>query len=372
MKNGFDNKTEGRESPGFVDLEYIETLCKLCRVGEGFAKPTANDGGFRKTYKLLQMTSERNFVVASPSSTVAIVAAIVGNFAIAVTKFIATGLTGSSAMLSEGIHSLVDTGNGMLLLLGIKLSRRPADEKHPFGYGSDLYFWILIVGVLIFGLGGGISLYEGVRHLNHPAPLSDPTANYIVLGLAVVFEGIAWWLALKAFLKIKGETNFREAIRDSKDPTTYAVLLEDSAALLGLVIAFLGIFLGRLWNMPRLDAVASILIGLMLAGVAIVLIYETRGLLIGEGADPEVLNSINEIVNNDQAVDRAGRPLTLYFGPDHVLLNLDIQFHNHLSADEIEVAVDRLEKQIRTKHPQIKQIFLEAESLSKRQRNPAS
>lgn len=303
--------------------------------------------------------------MANPSSTVAIVAAILGNFAIAVTKFVAFGLTGSSAMLSEAIHSLVDTGNGLLLLLGIRLSRRPADDKHPFGYGSELYFWTLIVGILIFGLGGGISIYEGILHMIHPAELTeDPRVNYIVLGLAVVFEGIAWYLALKAFLKVKGKTRFWQAVRTSKDPTTYAVLFEDSAALLGLVVAFLGIYFGHLWDMPRLDATASILIGLILAGVAMILIYETRGLLIGESADPEIIQDVRQMALNDSGVDRVGPPLTLHFGPEHVLLNLDIQFHDHLSADDIEAAVDRLETQIREKYPEIKHIFLEAEAIS--------
>lgn len=302
--------------------------------------------------------------MANPSSTVAIVAAILGNFAIAVTKFIAFALTGSSAMLSEGIHSFVDTGNGVLLLLGIRLSRRPADEKHPFGYGSELYFWTLIVGILIFGLGGGISIYEGILHLRHPAELTDPTVNYIVLGLAVVFEGIAWYLALKTFLKFKGRSRFWQAIRTSKDPTTYAVLFEDSAALLGLIVAFLGIYFGHLWEMPRLDAVASILIGLILAGVALILIYETRGLLIGESADPAIIEDVRQMALADEGVDRVGPPLTLHFGPEHVLLNLDIQFHDRLSADDIEAAVDRLEKQIHEKYPEIKHIFLEAEAIS--------
>jgi cation diffusion facilitator family transporter len=217
---------------------------------------------------------------------------------------------------------------------------------------------------LIFGLGGGISVYEGILHLIHPAKLSDPTVNYIVLGLAVVFEGIAWYLALLAFLKFKGKVTFWKAIRNSKDPTTYAVLFEDSAALLGLVVAFLGIFLGHLWNMPRLDAVASILIGVILAGVATILIYETRGLLIGESADPEIIADVKQMALADRAVDRVGPPLTLHFGPEQVLLNLDIQFHDELSSDDIEAAVDRLEMGIRKAYPEITHIFLEAESLS--------
>ncbi len=302
--------------------------------------------------------------MAHASSTVTIVAAVLGNLAIAVTKFVAAAITGSSAMLSEAIHSLVDTGNGLLLLLGMRLSRRPPDEKHPFGYGSEVYFWTLIVGILIFGLGGGISAYEGILHLRHPPEISDPTANYIVIGIAVVFEGITWVFALRTFLHVKGSTAFWQEIRGSKDPTTFAVLFEDSAALLGLLIAFLGIYLGERWQIPRLDAVASILIGLLLAGVAAILIFETRGLLIGESADPKTIADIRKMALSDPGVDRIGRPLTLHFGPNEVLLNLDIQFQDSLSSDDIEAAVDRLEKQIREKHPEIKQIFIEAETLS--------
>ncbi len=302
--------------------------------------------------------------MASSSSRVAIYAAIIGNFAVAVTKFVAAGITGSSAMLSEGIHSVVDTGNGLLLLLGIRRSQRPADSMHPFGYGPELYFWTLIVAVLIFGLGGGVSIYEGVQHLLHPGELHDPTVNYIVLGLALVFEGIAWWLALKGFLLAKGESRFWAAIRDTKDPTTYVVLLEDSAAMAGLLVAGAGIALSHAFNMPELDAVGSILIGLILCGTALLLIYEMHGLLIGESADPQVIEDIRNIVTADAAVSRSGRPLTLHFAPEQVLLNLDVQFKDELSADDIEVAVDRLEKAIRTAHPQIKHIFLEAEAFT--------
>lgn len=303
--------------------------------------------------------------MAASGSKIAIYGAIAGNFAISVTKFIAAAITGSSAMLSEGIHSVVDTGNGALLLLGIRLSQRPADEEHPFGYGLDLYFWTLIVAVLIFGIGGGVSFYEGVRHVQHPGELQDPTANYIVLGLAIIFEGAAWWLALKGFLQSKHEDQgVWQAIRHSKDPTTFAVLFEDSAAMLGLVVAFLGIYFGHLLEMPVLDGVASIVIGLILMGVALLLIRETRGLLIGESADPETVLSVREIATTDPAVQRVRRPMTLHFGPDTVLLALDVQFRDELSADDVEVAVDRLEETIRGRHPQIKHIYLEADSIS--------
>ncbi|WP_166831329.1 cation diffusion facilitator family transporter [Thalassoroseus pseudoceratinae] len=303
--------------------------------------------------------------MAASGSKIAIYGAIAGNGAIAVTKFIAAGITGSSAMLSEGIHSVVDTGNGALLLLGIRLSQRPADDEHPFGYGLDLYFWTLIVAVLIFGIGGGVSFYEGIQHVMHPGELQDPTANYIVLGLAIVFEGAAWWLALKGFLQAKNKDHgVWQAIRHSKDPTTFAVLFEDSAAMLGLVVAFLGIYFGHLFEMPVLDGVASIIIGLILMGVALLLIRETRGLLIGESADPTTVANVRQIATNDPAVQRVRKPLTLHFGPETILLALDVHFHDELSADDVETAIDRLEEAIRAQHPQIKHIFLEADSIS--------
>ena len=244
--------------------------------------------------------------MAHSSSTVTIVAAIVGNFAIAVTKFVAAALTGSSAMLSEGIHSTVDTGNDLLLLLGMRLSKRPPNENHPFGYGSEVYFWSLIVGIMIFGVGGGISTYEGILHLKTPPEITSPITNYIVIGISVVFEGTTWVFALRTFLQVKGGASFWQEIRSSKDPTTFVVLFEDSAALLGLAFAFLGIYLGELWQMPRLDAVASILIGLLLAGASAILIFETRSLLIGESADPETVADIRKLAQSDPGVDRIG------------------------------------------------------------------
>jgi cation diffusion facilitator family transporter len=314
--------------------------------------------------KFLHDSTKGGFPVAAHSSKLVVYAAVIGNFVIAVTKFVAAALTGSSAMLSEGIHSLVDTGNGLLLLLGIHRSARPADEKHPFGYGLELYFWTLIVAIMIFGVGGGISLYEGVLHVMHPAPLEDPTINYIVLGIAVVVEGIAWTLALKGFLRLKGKAGFWRAIQRSKDPTTFAVLFEDTAALLGLLVAFLGIALGHWLEVPELDGVASILIGLILMAVAGVLIYETRGLLIGESAHPETVSGIRELVAADADVQRVRRPLTLHFGPDAILLALDVQFKESLTAEAIERAIDRLEAAVRAEYPRVKHIYLEAASIS--------
>lgn len=215
-----------------------------------------------------------------------IIAALVGNALIAVTKFGAAAFTGSSAMFSEGIHSAVDTGNQTLLLYGLKRAARPADKRHPFGYGREIYFWAFVVAILIFAVGAGVSFYEGVHKLSDPHPLENAYVNYIVLGLAMIFEAVAWWVAFKEFKAGKGKYGYLQAIQVSKDPSIFTVLLEDTAAMLGLIVAFVGILLGQLLDIPELDGVASMVIGLILALAAIVLAYETKGLLIGEGADP--------------------------------------------------------------------------------------
>ncbi|HEV8587517.1 MAG TPA: cation diffusion facilitator family transporter [Pyrinomonadaceae bacterium] len=295
-------------------------------------------------------------------SKVAIFAAIAANLAIAITKFVAAFFSGSSAMLSEAIHSLVDTGNGALLLVGLRKSRKPPDRDHPFGHGKELYFWPLIVAILVFSLGGGMSVYEGITHLSHPHS-GDPTWNYVVLGIAFVFESISAYLAFRAFRKELSGAGVIETIRASKDPTSFTVLFEDSAALAGLVVAFLGIFLGQQFDNPYLDGVASIVIGAILASVAVFLAYETKGLLIGEGVDPETLESIRSIAAADAAVQEVRKSLTMHFGPNEVLLALDVGFKSHLSANEISDAINRLEDAIRARHPKIKHIFIEAKAL---------
>ena len=235
--------------------------------------------------------------MASGSKKV-IFAALVGNALIAVTKFFAASITGSSAMLSEGIHSLVDTGNQGLLLYGIKRAAKPADEKHPFGYGAELYFWAFVVAILIFALGSGISIYEGVQKILNPHEMSDPTINYIVLAAAMVFEGVAWNIAYREFKSVKGNRSFMQEVRDSKDPTVFTVLFEDTAAMLGLIVAMIGIYLAHALAMPALDGVASIVIGIILAVTAMLLAYETKGLLIGESASPEVVEAIKVLIGD--------------------------------------------------------------------------
>ena len=301
--------------------------------------------------------------MASESKT-AIVAAIAGNLAIAVTKFIAGAFTGSSAMLSEGIHSVVDTGNGALLLLGVRNSKRPPDATHPFGHGGEIYFWSLVVAILIFALGGGMSVYEGVTHIRHPNLIGDPTWNYVVLALAIVFESISFYFAIKAFRKEQGKQGVWQTIRGSKDPTTFTILFEDTAALLGLVVALIGIFLGHQLNNPYLDGAASITIGVILGIVAAFLAYESKGLLIGEGVNPQTLESIRAIAITDPAVAEIRNALTMHFGPHDVLLTLDIRFEKELTAAEIAAAIEELEKKIQVRHPDIKHVFIEAKSLT--------
>ena len=304
----------------------------------------------------------------SGSAKKTIYAAMAANGAIAITKFFAASVTGSSAMLSEGIHSVVDTGNELLLLLGIKLSKRPPDDSHPFGYGQELYFWTLIVALFIFAIGGGMSIYEGINHVRHPEPLTDPFWSYVVLGLAVVFEGYSWNVALQEFLATKKEASFWDAIRASKDPTIFTILFEDTAALVGLFVAFIGVFSGHLLGNVYLDGVASIIIGVILCGVALLLASESKGLLIGEGADAETVASIREITNEDPAVDKVIRVLTLHFGPQEILLNLEIEFVEDLETEDLEVAIERLEASVSSKHPEVENIFIEARSIASRRK----
>jgi cation diffusion facilitator family transporter len=300
-------------------------------------------------------------------SRIAIYAAILGNIAIAFTKFIAAYFSGSSVMLSEGIHSLVDTGNGGLLLLGLHTSRKPPDLTHPFGHGKELYFWSLIVAITIFALGGGLSIYEGVTHLGQPEPLHDPFWNYVVLASAFVFESISWIFGWRAFRKVKAKQSILEAIHKSKDPTTFMVVFEDSGALLGLAIAFGGVFLGQQLHNPYLDGAASIVIGLMLSSMSLFLAYESKGLLIGEGVDAETLRRLRTVVSADPAVEQVNRHLTMYFGPQEVMLVLELKFRDELSAKEIRRAVARVQNTVQKEYPEITRIFFGSESLVERQ-----
>jgi cation diffusion facilitator family transporter len=298
------------------------------------------------------------------SSKKVIYAALIGNALIAVTKFVAAGITRSSAMLSEGIHSVVDTGNQVLLLYGLKRSQRPAGAKFPFGHGKEIYFWSFVVAILIFAVGAGISIYEGVRHLLHPKPVESPHVNYIVLGLAMVFEGAAWFFAWKEFNKHRGEKSYLRAVREGKDPTLFVVLFEDSAAMLGLLVAFLGIFLADLTGIPHFDGAASVVIGLILGSTAIWLAYETKSLLIGESADPEVVACFREIASAHPEVDHVNEVLTMHMGPKYILMNASIAFADETSADGIEAAVAEIDRKLKSEIPEVKRLFIEAEARS--------
>lgn len=283
--------------------------------------------------------------------------------AIAAAKFVAAAITGSSAMASEGIHSIVDSGNGFVLLWGQKASGRAPDANHPFGYGKELYFWTFMVALLMFAIGGGMSIYDGIGHLHDQGPSPHGVWNYVVLAFAAVFETVTVVVAARDFRRTEGKKSFWTSIHTSKDPTVFTVLLDNLAALAGLLFAFLGVFLGRVLHRPYLDGVASILIGVTLAVVAVILALESKGLLIGEGVDKKTLDCIRQLAESDPGVMFVGAPLTMYFGPFSIFLALEVQFQDGLSAGEVTATVDRLEKRIRSEYPKIQRIYIEAESL---------
>jgi cation diffusion facilitator family transporter len=294
-----------------------------------------------------------------PASKTPIYSALAANLAIAITKFIAASVTGSSAMISEGIHSLVDTLNEILLLLGIARSKKPADAKRPFGYGKEQYFWAFIVSILIFGVGGGVSFYEGITHLQHPEPIQKPFWNYIVLGVAFCFDGLSFITALREFNRQRSDKPFWSAVKGSKDPSTFVVLFEDASDLLGLIVAFLGVFLGHQFNNPYFDGGASIIIGLILTGVSIVLARESRSLLMGESVEPATLNQIIALTERDNAVTSVIQSPSMYFSPDEVLVLLVIDFQDALSTSEINQAINRIRATVQQQFPIVKQVFIE-------------
>lgn len=300
------------------------------------------------------------------SSKTAIYGAIFANTAIAISKFVAAFFTGSSSMLSEGIHSLVDTGNGALLLLGIKKSQKPADSKHPYGYGNEIYFWSFVVAVLIFALGGGIALYEGIEAILHPPATVDRTYikwNYVVLLMAIAFEGSALYVALKQFNSARREKSFFKELVVSKDTATAAIVIEDSAALLGLTIALLAVFVTDLTGNVYADGAGSVLIGVLLVSVSLFFAVECKDLLIGEGLVQEDIKIIKAILEEEENVTVYKRPLSLYFGPNEVLINLDVKFKNQLTSKQIEQTIDRVEAAIKEAIPAVNRIFIEAETV---------
>jgi cation diffusion facilitator family transporter len=299
--------------------------------------------------------------MAAHGSKKVIFAALAGNSLIAITKVFAAAYTGSSAMLSEAIHSVVDTGNQGLLLYGMKRSRKPADARHPFGYGSEIYFWSFIVAILIFGLGAGISFYEGVQKLLHPHPITSPHVNYIVLALAMVFEAGAWYIAYREFDRVRGSLGLFEAVQRSKDPTVFTVLFEDTAAMLGLVAALIGVFCADQFGFEWADGAASIAIGVILAGTAMLLAYETKGLLIGESAGRNVLNGIRRVVTSTPGVNRVNELRTMHLAPNDILLALSIDFNDNMTVSGVEDSIARIERDVKSRFPEVKRLFVEVQ-----------
>lgn len=291
-----------------------------------------------------------------------VIAALIGNTLIAATKFMAATVTGSAAMMSEGIHSLVDTGNGVLLLHGMKKARQPADERFPFGHGKEIYFWSFAVAILIFALGAGISLYEGFLHIRHPQPIESPMINYIVLGLAFLFEGVAWLVAFREFRRAKGDWGYIEAVVRGKDPTTFVVLFEDSAALLGLLVALAGVILSEITGLLWFDGLASMLIGVILAVTAMWLARETKGLLIGESANRQVVTDIRRAALSMPSIEAVNEVLTMHMGPDFILVNISVAFSPRLAAERLEAVIAELDRTLKQQHPRIKRVFVEAEA----------
>lgn len=296
-------------------------------------------------------------------SKVAIFGAIGANILIAASKFVAAFFTGSSAMLAEGIHSLVDTGNGLLLLLGMKRSKREPDKEHPFGYGKEIYFWSFVVSMLIFALGGGFAIYEGIHALQNPEIAEDATWSYVVLFAAIIFEGSALIISLKTFKNSRTSDSLYQSIVQSKDSATFAVIIEDSAALAGLTIAIVGIFLSQILENPYYDGGASILIGLLLLAVSTFLARESKGLLLGESADPEVIKEVEEILKKDPDIESWGIPNTMHFGPDQILMTIEVDIKDSLSTMEGQQIIAQLRKSIKKSHPKINKIFIHSRDL---------
>ncbi|MGB8703465.1 MAG: cation diffusion facilitator family transporter [Gillisia sp.] len=293
-------------------------------------------------------------------SKIAVYGAIAANVLIAITKFIAAGFTGSAAMLSEGIHSVIDTGNDLLLLLGMKKSNRKPDKQHPFGYGKEVYFWSFVVSILLFSLGGGFAIYEGITSILNPEPVTDPLWNYIVLGASILFEGTSLTIATKKFYQSQNRSgNIVGSIIRSKDPSSFAIILEDSAAVTGLLIALLGVFLSLKFDNPYFDGIASLLIGLLLLSMATFLARETKGLLLGESATPEILDMIEEVLKKNKNVGAWDFPKTMHFGPESILVVLEVDLIDDLDLYKAEETMKNIRQEIQKREPKITNVFIQ-------------
>ncbi len=291
-------------------------------------------------------------------STRVILSALAANVGIAIAKFIAAGITGSSAMLTEGVHSLVDSTNHVLLLYGTKRATKMADGIHPLGYGRELYFWSFVVAILVFALGAGVAIYEGILHILHPEHGADPMIAYIVLAFALALEGWSTWEAMKAFNASRGEKTFWQALRSSKDAPTIVVLLENGGAIAGLIIAAVGIALSQLTHNPIWDGVASVLIGLVLAAVAIFLVIEAKGLLIGESADPALVEALRVCAEAHDGIDKIVDVLTVHHAPEQIVAIIDADFNNSITAAEVERIVCDIETRVAKDFPIITRLYV--------------
>jgi len=287
--------------------------------------------------------------------------ALIANLGIAVAKFIAAAISGSSSMLTEGVHSLVDSGNQVLLLYGQWRAKRPADAFHPFGYGRELYFWAFVVAILIFAIGAGVSIYEGWSHILHPEPLRDPTINYVVLGIAFLLEGTSWGIAVREFNAARGDRGWWEAVKRSKDPAGFIVLFEDSAALLGLAIAAVGIWASHWTGDARIDGVASVAIGGVLAAVAVLLAREAKGLLIGESADPDLVAAIWRLLDRRPEITAVNHVRTIHTSPDAVFVAVSADFNDGLLMGSAETLIEDMEAELKAAEPRISSIYIRPE-----------
>lgn len=297
-------------------------------------------------------------------SRIVIFAALAANLGIAIAKFVAAAITGSSAMLTEGFHSVVDSLNQILLLWGQHRAKRPPDDTHPAGYGRELYFWSFVVAILIFATGAGLSVYEGVAHLRHPGHPEDATVAYIVLAVSIVLEGASWITAVRSFAREKGGQGWWQAIHRSKDPSTFVVLFEDSAALVGLVVAGAGIWLSHATGDARWDGIASIVIGMILAVVAILLARESKGLLIGERASPRLIAAIRDDLRGRAEVSAVGRVVTVHLGPKSVFVAADVDFDDAVSVGRVEALIADVERDLRGDWPEITSLFIKPSTLA--------
>lgn len=289
-------------------------------------------------------------------------AALAANLGIAIAKFVAAAVSGSSAMLTEGFHSVVDSLNQLLLLYGQKRAMRPPDERHPLGYGRELYFWSFVVAILIFSTGAGLSIYEGVLHIGDPEPIRRPLINYVVLALSFLLEGTSWMIAMREFGNAKGEQGWWEAVRQSKDPASFIVLFEDSAAMFGLVVASVGVTLSIVTGDARWDGVASVVIGLALAGVAVALARESKGLLIGEAADPAIEAAVRATIAGRREVTGVNEITTIHIGPNHIFLGLSVDFEDHVPVGRIEAMIAEAEAELRSRWPAIRAIYIKPQA----------